>query len=120
MKSMTEFRTLSSPRSVSAKNSFATFFNASFGHAWNQLIVVQLIKAGNLLALVLKTSPTGEKHRVTCKLFFTLLIKYDQQSSGVSPYPSAFTFGLTALMIFILSSSVYKSATSPELNKSFI
>lgn len=30
---------------------------------------------GNFLVLCLKASPTGEKHRTTCRLLFTLLVK---------------------------------------------
>jgi hypothetical protein len=33
---------------------------------------VQLITPGNILALILKASPTGEKHRAKWRFFLTL------------------------------------------------
>jgi hypothetical protein len=62
---MTEFLTSSAPRSSFSKNLAATSIKASFGHLWNQSITTLLIKAGNYLALLLKSSPLGEKHKQT-------------------------------------------------------
>lgn len=49
--------------STSFKNLADTSIKASSGHSWNQSIEVLLIRAGNILALYLKASPTGEKQR---------------------------------------------------------
>ena len=61
-------------KSISFKKLSATDNNASYGHGWNQSITVQLTNAGNYLALLLKLSPTGEKHNAICKFYFTLSI----------------------------------------------
>ena len=69
------FRTYSSP-SYNYYNLFlATSCKAYFGHGKNQSIIVQLTKAGNCLALLLRASPTGEKHKDICNLALTLSIK---------------------------------------------
>ena len=83
-------------------------------------MTVQLTNAGNYLALLLKESPTGEKQRAICKFCLTLSMKKFQQLSLESTLPSAFTLGLTLLMMTSFSSDVYNSATSPDDNKSLI
>ena len=75
---------LSSGNSISDKNLVATSIKASYGQAWNQSNEVQLIIPGNILALNLKASPTGEKQRARCKFFLTLSRKNSKSSSGVS------------------------------------
>lgn len=62
---MTASLTSSEPSSKGSKNLEATSIKASFGHLWNQSITTLLIKAGNYLALLLKSSPFGEKHKHT-------------------------------------------------------
>jgi hypothetical protein len=74
--------------SISFKNLLATSIRAFFGHSWNQSIEVQLIIPGNFLALNLKASPTGEKHRAKCKFFLTLFKKKSNKTSGVSVKPA--------------------------------
>ncbi len=115
----TEVLTDYSPKSKGSKNDLATLYNASAGHGWNQSMTVQLTKAGNYLALLL-ISPTGEKHIDICKFFLILSTNQFQQFSLVSGLPSPLTFPLTLFIIASFSSNVYKSAISPEDNKSFI
>jgi hypothetical protein len=57
------------------KNFLLTVAKASSGHSKNQSIVQQLTKLGNILTLVLKASPIGEKHKTICKNFLTYSIK---------------------------------------------
>lgn len=106
--------------STSDKNFFATSNSASSGQGWNQSITVQLIIAGNLVALYLKRSPTGEKQRDICKFLFTLSMKNFQQLSFESKIPSPLTAGLIAFTIESTSSKGNKSGISPEDNRSLI
>ena len=71
--------------SISSRNLPATPIKASLGHSWNQSIEVQLIIPGNLLALTLKISPTGEKHSAICKFLLHLSRKNSKSWSGESP-----------------------------------
>lgn len=45
--------------STSSRNLWATISRASFGHAWNQSMVQQLIREGNILRRFLNASPIG-------------------------------------------------------------
>ena len=110
----------SSPISTSSRNLAATESNASSGHYVNQSITVQLIKAGNFLALFLNASPTGEKQRAICKFFLTRSMKNFQQLSLLSTKPSPLTADLTLLTICSTSSAGKRSEISPELSKSLM
>lgn len=57
---------------MSSRNERDTFTKASLGQGRNRSICVQLISPGNLLHRVRKASPTGEKHRTTCRFARTL------------------------------------------------
>lgn len=105
---MMAFLSASSPNSYSSKNLEATFNKASLGHGKNQSMTVELTRAGNCLALLLRLSPTGEKHRDMCSFCFTLSIYQFQQLvlSLESTFPSLFTLFLTELMIYSFSSDV--------------
>mmetsp|Transcript_17097 Transcript_17097/g.28225 ORF Transcript_17097/g.28225 Transcript_17097/m.28225 type:complete len:371 (+) Transcript_17097:561-1673(+) len=71
-------------------NRCATAMRASLLHSWNQSITVQLIIAGKRRARTRNLSPTGLKHKRTCKLRRTLLRKKSQQLSRVSTMPTCF------------------------------
>jgi hypothetical protein len=73
--------------------------------------------AGNLVALCLKRSPTGEKQRDICKFLLTLSMKNFQQLSFESKIPSPLTAGLTLLTIPSISSAANKSAIGVNLNE---
>lgn len=45
--------------STSSRNLWATISRASSGHAWNQSMVQQLIREGNILRRFLNASPIG-------------------------------------------------------------
>ena len=47
----------------------ATLKRASIGQGWNQSITVQFTRAGNFRARLRIASPTGLKHKTTCKFF---------------------------------------------------
>lgn len=83
---------LTGKTSMSCKNFAETDTNASCGHSWNQIIEVQLIKAGNLRDLTLKVDPTGEKHRTTFNWRLARSMKNFQQFSRVSKIPAPFTW----------------------------
>jgi hypothetical protein len=55
-----------------------------------------------------------------CRFFLIESTNHYQQFSLVSGNPSPFTLALTLLIIASFSSKVYKSAISPEDNKSLI
>jgi len=67
--------------SISDKNLLATPTSASLGQAWNQSIEVALIRPGNLRALILKLSPTGEKHNMSLNFYFMEFMKYSLNAS---------------------------------------
>ena len=112
IKLMIAFLTFSSPKSSSSKNLFATFNKASLGQGKNQSMTVELTKAGNCLALLLKLSPTGEKQSDICNFCLTLSMYQFQQLplSLESTLPSLLTLFLTALIISSFSSEVYNYA----------
>jgi hypothetical protein len=83
-------------------------------------MTVLFTSAGNFLALYLKESPTGEKHKLICKFFLVLSMNHCQQLSRVSTMPSALTLDRTLFIMPSFSSEVYKSAISPEASKSLI
>ena len=81
----------SSGKPTAANAFFATVNNASSGHEENQSIVQQLIKDGNCKHLNLNLSPTGDKHKTTCKLSRTLETNNFSQKSRVQlSYPEFF------------------------------
>lgn len=59
---------------MSSRNQIDTLTRASRGQGRNQLIWVQLMRPGNRRHRVRKTSPTGEKHRTTCRFARTLFV----------------------------------------------
>lgn len=73
------------------RNFLETEMSASCGHSWNQLIAVELTRAGNLRARIRKVAPTGEKHKTTFSWRRTRSIKNFQQFSLVSRRPAPFT-----------------------------
>ena len=76
MKFMTFSLFCGSPRSMSSRNFFETEVSASSGHGWNQSMTTQLTSAGKRRVRTLIASPMGEKHRMTCRLSRTTLMKY--------------------------------------------
>lgn len=54
----------------------AVEIKASYGQGKNQSIVVQFTKVGNVLSLLLKSSPTGDMHITMCRLFLQSWTKY--------------------------------------------
>lgn len=122
MKLMIDFLEASSPKSYYSRKRVATLSKASLGQGKNQSMTVELTKAGNCLALLLKLSPTGEKQRAICNFCLTLSIYQFQQLvlSLESTFPSFLTFPLTELMISSFSSEVYSSAIYPEARRSLM
>lgn len=55
----------------STKKRVATDTSASLVQVWNQSKTVQFTSAGNWRARMRNLSPTGEKHRMTCKYLRT-------------------------------------------------
>lgn len=93
-------------------NFFATDKRASSGQGSNQFIVQQFTRAGNILSLFLKASPTGDKHNTIDKLSLIFEIKYLYQSS----IPNQSVSSYNSLIISSFSSDSHKLGTSPELN----
>ena len=54
----------------------AVEIRASYGQGKNQSIVVQFTNVGNVLSLLLKSSPTGDMQITMCKLFLHNWTKY--------------------------------------------
>ena len=67
-------------KSASSKNLADTEIKASSGHSWNQLILVQLVKAGNFLLRMRRVAPTGEKHKTTYKNNISNLLLFNVQT----------------------------------------
>ena len=107
-------------RSTSERKRELTEIRASSGHSWNQLMLVQLTRAGNLRARTLIVDPTGEKHKTTFSWRRTRSMKNDQQFSRVSMIPAPFTSFLTPLITFSSSSSANSSGISPEASRSLM
>ena len=119
MKLTIPFRTTSLPNSTGSRTPRATFNNAVTGHAWNQSITVQFTNAGNLIARFLKSSPTGENARTTCKLCL-IFSKNQFQHTSVSGFkPSALTLDVTLFMILSTPSASNKLGILPLESKSF-
>ena len=107
--SMPSLSSVFSPKSRLARNFLPTVVSASSGHGWNQSITVALTSAGNLVARVRKSTPTGEKHRQTCRFARTCEMKYlkhDWLSCGT---PAALAFDATAFASPSCSSLEYRS-----------
>ena len=105
---------------TSFKNLLATSNSASLGQLWNQSILVHEIIPGNFLARILKASPTGEKHRITCKLDLTLSMKNSKSCSLFSAFPAYLASFLMELNIPSNSSGENSPGMIPELNMSLI
>lgn len=118
MNSTIAFLTSSLGISMSSRNFYATDRSASSGQGWNQSITVQLMMAGNFLALPLKPSPTGEKQSDICKFLRTRSRKNLTQLSLLSGMPSPLTAALTLFTIPSQSSSLKRSEISPDESKS--
>eukprot|EP00835_Amoeboradix_gromovi_P001562 NODE_73_length_23464_cov_0.600171.p7 type:complete len:164 gc:universal NODE_73_length_23464_cov_0.600171:14441-14932(+) len=97
------------------KNLLLTAINAACGHLLNQSNVQPLISPGNFKLLCLNLSPTGEKHRITCKFFITLSIKKVYKFSLVSTIIglSFFICILTSLHMVNISSFKNNPGISP-------
>ena len=83
-------------------------------------MTVQLMSAGKFRARIRNLSPTGEKHRHTCRYRRTLSRKKSHKFSGVSKMPASFTSFRTALHISSFSSFDIRSGMYPEDNKSLM
>mmetsp|Transcript_24177 Transcript_24177/g.45869 ORF Transcript_24177/g.45869 Transcript_24177/m.45869 type:complete len:383 (+) Transcript_24177:22-1170(+) len=94
-----------------------TAVRAWSGHGRNQSMVHPLIKPGNWEARREKASPTGEKHRQTCRLLRTRPMKKLYRLSHVSTVPGSafFIAGRMSLTIMSSSSLGNKPATSPVI-----
>ena len=57
--------TLTVMSSTSERKRWLTETRASSGHSWNQSMLVQFTRAGNLRARTLRVDPTGEKQSTT-------------------------------------------------------
>lgn len=64
--------TSTSPSAMSSRNHSDTLTSASLGQGRKRSICVQLISPGNLRHRERNASPTGEKHRTTCRFARTL------------------------------------------------
>ncbi len=62
----------------------ATISSASCGHAWNQSMVQQLMREGNIRRRFLKASPMGLMARTTCKFACTRSMKKLYMERGVA------------------------------------
>mmetsp|Transcript_9193 Transcript_9193/g.38628 ORF Transcript_9193/g.38628 Transcript_9193/m.38628 type:complete len:250 (-) Transcript_9193:487-1236(-) len=105
---------------ISAKKRPATETSASCGHGWNQSMTVQLMSAGKFLARMRNLSPTGEKHRHTCRYLRTLSRKKSHKFSGESMIPAPLHSLRTALHISSFSSLVMRSGMYPDDSKSLM
>ena len=105
--------------SIGPKNLRATETKASLGQAWNQSIVQQFTKEGNILTLVRKASPIGLKHRTIWKFLFTTSTKNWKSWAGEpsSPLLSYFSKGRTFSIISALSSVDIRLGTSEVLRR---
>mmetsp|Transcript_14317 Transcript_14317/g.34861 ORF Transcript_14317/g.34861 Transcript_14317/m.34861 type:complete len:271 (-) Transcript_14317:8417-9229(-) len=83
-------------------------------------MTVQLMSAGKFRARIRNLSPTGEKHRHTCKYLRTLSMKKSHRLSGVSMMPACFTSLRTALHMLSLSSGVMRSGINPLDSRSLM
>jgi len=105
-----------------AVNLLATLSSASYGHSENQSIVQQFTSDGNILTLVRKASPIGEKHSTICKFFLTLSMKYRYIYAGVPSFdlPSAFAATRIFSKTSAFSSAANKLGTSKVFSKLFM
>mmetsp|Transcript_7547 Transcript_7547/g.21075 ORF Transcript_7547/g.21075 Transcript_7547/m.21075 type:complete len:229 (-) Transcript_7547:393-1079(-) len=108
------------PKSTSCKKCCATLTRASLGQGWNQSMAVQLMSAGNFLALILNNSPIGEKQSTTCRLCRTRPMKYSIMLSDVSATPSAFAAFRSAPKIASYSSREKRSGMIPDASTSLM
>ena len=65
MKRLMDWHTSDVMSSMSERKRWLTETRASWGHWWNQLMLVQFTMAGNLRARTRRVEPTGEKQRTT-------------------------------------------------------
>ena len=70
----TEARTSSDPSSTALRKRFDTELSASAGHSMYQSMVQQLISDGNWRQRERNASPTGDMHRMMCRLSRTRLM----------------------------------------------
>mmetsp|Transcript_7058 Transcript_7058/g.26722 ORF Transcript_7058/g.26722 Transcript_7058/m.26722 type:complete len:293 (-) Transcript_7058:1533-2411(-) len=89
----TACRTSSLPNSIPDRNRSLTEFNASAGHSMYQSIVQQLIRLGNCRHRLRNASPTGDMHRMMCRLSRTRLMKvlYRESLDMLTPRVSAYS-----------------------------
>ena len=105
---------------ISERKRPATETSASCGQGWNQSMTVQLMSAGKLRARMRNLSPTGEKHRHTCRNLRTLSMKKSHRLSGESMMPACFASLRTALHMLSLSSGVMRSGMNPLDSRSLM
>lgn len=87
----------------------AVDLNASSGQGRNQSIVVQFTKAGKVLNLLLKASPTGENVKHKWSFSLQILINY--------AYFSLLVPSLNSSIIFYFSSAGNRLGISPLFSK---
>jgi hypothetical protein len=98
----------------------ATSTKAFLGHSKNQSMEVQLITPGNILALILNKSPSGEKQRHKWRFFLTLSKKNAKSSSGTSLHPAYLASDLILPIRPSSSSLGNSSGIHPDESKSLI
>lgn len=109
---------ISGKSSTSFKKCSATLLSASYGQGRNQSMAQQLTKDGNILSLLLKSSPIGDM----ANTIWTFYLHFCKKSIHISLSPKFLnpgTFLFTSLMlsmIFMISSAAeYKFGISPLL-----
>lgn len=95
---------------------------ASLGQRLNQSMVHPEMRAGNFNALLRNFSPTGEKHRTTCRFCLTRLIKKSRRLSLVEGRRgnSRFMTGSRSLRISSISSRAKRLDTCREHHVSWV
>mmetsp|Transcript_42947 Transcript_42947/g.109892 ORF Transcript_42947/g.109892 Transcript_42947/m.109892 type:complete len:368 (-) Transcript_42947:68-1171(-) len=111
-------RTSSSMSGMSSRKRWLTLTSASCGHEWNQSNTVLLTSAGNWRARMRNLSPTGLKHRMTCRYLRTLSMKKSHRFSGVSRMPAPLHSLRTEFIKVSLSSWLKRSVMRPVASRS--
>eukprot|EP00982_Pelagococcus_subviridis_P017579 31550-Pelagococcus_subviridis.AAC.12 len=108
------------PRSTVDKNRLETEFSASAGHSMYQSIVQQLMSDGNWRHRERNASPTGDMHRMMCRLSLTRLINVEYKTSFVAGSPKLSTYGRMSDIKRSFSSCANRPGTSPLLRMLFM
>ena len=101
------------PRFEDARKRAATDCSASSGHSWNQSIVQQFTREGNLRRRVRKASPSGDMHSTTWMLALTRSRNWEKMFSFVAGMRFFVHSGLQAVVMASRSSELYRFGTSP-------